>query len=130
MIIDSSALLAILKREPEAEAMSRGIAAASIRLISAGNLLEAGMVAEALRGEDGARDLDLLLFKLRIEVVPFTSRQADLARKAFRHFGKGLSKAGLNFGDCFAYALAKDTGEPLLYKGDDFSRTDIVAAGY
>ena len=130
MIIDSSALVAILKGEPEADAMSCGIAAASIRLISAGNLLEAGMVAEALRGEDGARDLDLLVHKLRIEVVSFTSRHADLARKAFRRFGKGLNKAGLNFGDCFAYALAKDTGEPLLYKGDDFARTDIVAAGY
>jgi ribonuclease VapC len=130
MIIDSSALVAILRNEPDAERMTRSIAGAATRVVSAGNLLEAGIVIEAKLGDQGARDLDLYLLKLGIEVVPFTPRQADLARKAYRRFGKGRDPAGLNFGDCVAYALAKESGEPLLFKGNDFSRTDIAAASY
>jgi ribonuclease VapC len=130
MIIDSSALVAIITNEPEAEPMTRSIASAGTRLVSAGNVLEAGIVIEARLGEEGGRDLDLYLHKLDIEVVEFTPRQASLARKAYRRFGKGRDPAGLNFGDCMAYALARDTGEPLLFKGGDFSRTDIAAAEY
>jgi ribonuclease VapC len=130
MIIDSSALVAIITDEPEAERMTRSIASAGTRLISAGNALEAGIVIEARLGEVGGRDLDLYLHKLGIEVVTFTPRQANLARKAYRQFGKGRHPAGLNFGDCIAYALARDTGEPLLFKGEDFSRTDVAAVEY
>ena len=93
-------------------------------------MLETSIVIEGRYGDEGARDFDLLMAKLVIEIVPLTSKQADLARKAYRRYGKGRNPAGLNFGDCFAYALAKDTGEPLLYKGDDFARTDITAAEY
>jgi ribonuclease VapC len=130
MIIDSSALVAIITDEPEAERMTRSIARSGTRLVSAGNALEAGIVIEARLGEVGGRDLDLYLHKLGIEVVTFTPRQANLARKAYRQFGKGRHPAGLNFGDCITYALARDTGEPLLFKGNDFTRTDVIAAAY
>ena len=130
MIIDSSALVAILRYEPEAELMTRSIASAARRVVSACNLLEASIVMEGRFGEAGGRDLDLFLAKLRIEIAPFTPDHAGIARRAFRLFGKGRHPAGLNFGDCCAYALAKETGEPLLFKGDDFSRTDIAAAPY
>lgn len=130
MIVDSSALVAIITGEPEAERMTRSIARSGTRLVSAGNALEAGIVIEARLGDSGGRDLDLYLHKLGIEVVAFTPRQANLARRAYRRFGKGRDPAGLNFGDCMAYALARDTGEPLLFKGDDFPRTDIAAAEY
>jgi ribonuclease VapC len=130
MIIDSSALVAIMTNEPEAERMTRTIASAATRLVSASTILEAGIVIEARLGGEGGHDLELYLHKLGIEVVPFTARQASLARKAHRAFGKGRHPAGLNFGDCMAYALARDTGEPLLFKGGDFARTDIAAAEY
>lgn len=129
MVIDSSALLAILLQEPEAERCARAIAQAERRLLSAANLLETGIVLQARYGDDGARDLDLLVLRLGIEVAPVTERQARLARRAYRHYGKGQHHAaGLNFGDCFAYALAQDVGEPLLYRGDDFGHTDVEPA--
>ncbi len=81
---------------------------------------------QARRGDEGARDLDLLLAQLNVEIVPFTARQADIARKAFRRYGRGRHDAELNFGDCCAYALAKDESSPLLFKGDDFSKTDVA----
>jgi ribonuclease VapC len=93
-------------------------------------LVEVGIVMQARRGDDGARDLDLLLAKLRIEILPFTARQAEIARKAFRRYGRGRHDAKLNFGDCLAYAVAKDESAPLLFKGDDFGRTDVVVASY
>jgi len=130
MIVDSSAVLAILRREPEADRFVASIGRATRPQMSAASVVEAGIVAEASRGEAGGRDLDLLLAKLGIEVATFTSRQADLARKAWRRYGKGRDPARLNFGDCLAYALAKDTGEPLLFKGGDFSQTDIAKAAY
>jgi ribonuclease VapC len=130
MIIDTSALVAILEQEPEAEQITRALASNSERMLSAANLVEVGIVMQARRGNDGARDLDLLLAKLRVEIVPFTARQAEIARKAFRQYGRGRHNAHLNFGDCFAYALAKDASAPLLFKGDDFRRTDVVAAQY
>ncbi|MGQ3353336.1 MAG: type II toxin-antitoxin system VapC family toxin [Phreatobacter sp.] len=128
MVIDTSALLAILLSEPDGEALLRAIAADGTRLMSAGSVLEAGIIAQARKGDAGSHALDLMITKLGIEVVAMTPRHADIARRAFRLFGKGQARAGLNYGDCIAYALARDTGEPLLFKGDDFSRTDVVAA--
>ena len=131
MVIDTSALLAILFLEPEAERFARAIAGAARRLISAGTLLETGIVLQARHGDEGARDLDLLVLKLGVEVAPVTARQVGLARRAYRQDGKGQGHpAGLNFGDCFAYALARDAGEPLLFKGEDFAQTDVEPAAY
>ena len=130
MIIDTSALVAIFDQEPEAERIARTLAAAPERMLSAANLVEVGIVMQARRGDDGARDVDLLLAKLRVEIVPFTARQAEIARKAFRRYGRGRHDAELNFGDCFAYALAKDAAAPLLFKGDNFGQTDVMAAPY
>ena len=130
MIIDTSALVAILEQEPEAERIARTLVVTSERMLSAANLLEVGIVMQVRRGDDGARDLDLLLAKLKVEIIPFTARQTDIARKAFRHYGRGRHAAGLNFGDCFAYALAKDQSAALLFKGDDFAQTDVMAAPY
>lgn len=130
MIVDTSALLAILEQEPEAERMARAIASDVGPSICSATLVEAGIVVQARRGDEGARDLDLLLAKLGVTVVPFTPRQADLARKAYRSYGRGQHPAALNFGDCFAYALAKDTAEPLLAKGEDYQKTDLVLASY
>lgn len=130
MIIDTSALVAILDQEPEAERIAHALAADPEPMLSAANLVEAGIVMQARRGDDGARDLDLLLAKLKVEIVPFTARQADVARKAFRRYGRGRHNAKLNFGDCLAYALAKDASAPLLFKGDDFVRTDVMVAPY
>jgi ribonuclease VapC len=130
MVIDSSVLLAILLQEAEADRFVQAIVLDAPRLLSAANLLEAGMLIRYRFGEAGSLDLDRLLNALRIEVVPVTERQAQIARDAHRRFGKGLHPAGLNFGDCFAYALAAESGEPLLLKGNDFSRTDLRAAPY
>ncbi len=130
MIIDTSALLAILQLEPEARRLIDAIRATGQRMISAATLVEASIVAESRLGEQGTRDLDAVLARLHVEVSPFTQSQAMQARRAFRRYGKGRHAAQLNLGDCFAYALAKATGEPLLFKGDDFSRTDIAIAQY
>jgi len=130
MIIDTSALVAILDQEPEAERIARTLASTPERMLSAASLVEIGIVMQARHGDDGARDLDLLLAKLRVEIVAFTARQAEIACKAFRRYGSGRHNANLNFGDCFAYALAKDQSAPLLFKGDDFSQTDVIVAPY
>ena len=130
MIIDTSALVAILDQEPEADRIVRAIAAVPDRMLSAANLVEAGMVMQARRGDEGARDLDLLLAKLKIEIVPFTARQAEIARRAFRRYGRGRHGAKLNLGDCFSYALATDESAPLLFKGDDFGQTDVAVTHY
>jgi len=130
MIIDTSALIALLEQESEAERIAHALAATSERMLSAANLVETGIVIQVRRGDDGARDLDLLLAKLRIETVAVTANHAAIARKAFRRYGRGRRAANLNFGDCFAYALAKDKSAPLLFKGDDFARTDLLAAPY
>lgn len=102
MIIDTSALVAILDREPEAGRIARTLASTPERVLSAASLVEIGILMQARRGDDGARDLDLLLAKLRVVIAPFTARQADIARKAFRHYGRGRHDAKLNLGDCFA----------------------------
>jgi ribonuclease VapC len=128
MVIDTSALIAILFGEPEALVFARAVADDPQKLISAFNSLETGIVVEARKGEAGGRELDLLLHRAQIDIVPMNAEQAELARAAWRKFGKGNHPAGLNIGDCCAYALAKYSGEPLLFKGNDFSQTDIIAA--
>lgn len=128
MVIDTSAVLAILQREPESARFAALIEADPIRLISAVSVLEAGMIAEVRKGEAGALELDNLLLRGQLQTVPFDAEQAGIARLAFRRFGKGRHPAGLNFGDCAAYALASSRGEPLLFKGEDFPQTDIAPA--
>jgi ribonuclease VapC len=128
VILDTSAIMAMLQEEPEAPAMEEALAAASAIAISAPSLVEASMVCEGRAGEKGARQLDSLLERLRPEIVPFTAELAALAREGWRRYGKGRHPAGLNMGDCFAYALAKSRNQPLLFKGDDFARTDVKAA--
>lgn len=128
MVIDTSAIIAILFQEPEAAQFSAAIEGDATRLMSAASVLEASIVVEAASGETGGRELDLLLYKAGIEIAAVTADQVELARRAYRAYGKGRHAAGLNYGDCFAYALAKASAEPLLYKGDDFARTDIAPA--
>lgn len=127
MIIDSSALVAILEREPEADDLVR-LAAASICRMSVANRLEASIVADSRSAWHGAR-LDELIAGLEIDIVPVSARHGEVARLAYRRFGRGSgSPAKLNFGDCFAYALSVTSGEPLLFVGDDFAHTDVVSA--
>ena len=126
MIIDTSALVSILDQEQEAERLAHAIATASERMLSAANLVETGIVMQVRRGDEAVRDLDLLLAKLKIEIIAVSVKQANLARKAFQRFGRGRHPARLNFGDCFAYALAKDSGAPLLFKGEDFRRRTLL----
>jgi ribonuclease VapC len=126
MVLDTSALLAVLLNEPEAPPFRLAIEADPVRLLSAASLVETAIVIEARVGEAGGRELDLLLQKAAIEIVAVTPEQAEIARHAFREFGKGRHPAGLNYGDCFSYALAQSLGEPLLFKGSDFSRTDVM----
>ena len=128
MVIDSSAVLAILQREPESSHFAALIEADPVRLISAVSVLEAGLIAEVRKGEAGALELDNFILRGQLQTVPFDVEQADIARLAFRRFGKGRHPARLNFGDCAAYALASIRGEPLLFKGEDFSKTDIETA--
>ena len=128
MIVDSSAVLAVLFDEPDAERYNEAILAASSLTMSAASFLEAAMVIESRLGFAGGDDLDAYVHRADIELVPVTPEQAHAARRAWRRFGKGNHPAGLNFGDCFAYALAEATREPLLFKGDDFVLTDIEAA--
>jgi ribonuclease VapC len=128
MVVDSSALIAILGREPEAAVFREAIRAAATRLLGAATSVEIGLVALARKGEPGLEQMRALLDGLKLEIVPLSDDQARLAIYAFRRFGKGRHPAGLNFGDCFSYALARATGEPLLFKGSDFPLTDIEAA--
>ena len=128
MVIDSSALIAVLLGEPDSKIFSEAIANTPKRLVSAFSALETSIVIESKKGEPGGRELDLLIHKARIEIVPVNEEQFELARRAGRDFGKGRHPAGLNIGDCCSYALSKYSGEPLLFKGDDFSKTDIQAA--
>ena len=125
MVLDTSALLALLLDEPEAEAFRAAVEDDPTRLVSAATLLETALVIEARKGEPGGRELDLLIHKADVVVVPVDTEHVALARKAYRRYGKGRHEAGLNFGDVFAYALARASGESLLFKGDDFSKTDV-----
>ena len=128
MILDSSPLVAILAKEPDSETYVQAISRAPRCRISAGNFIELSMVLEGQFGAELVRQCDALFRRIGIVIEPVTVEQAHLARQAFHDFGKGRHPAALNFGDCFAYALAKVTGEPLLFKGNDFKRTDIVSA--
>src|SRR5689334_8099642 len=128
MVIDTSAILAILQQEPEAVEFAQKIEVATTRLVSAGTILEASLLVERRCGKAGTSERDNFILRGAFELVPFDAAQASIAREAYRRFGKGRHAAGLNFGDCFSYALAKAQGEPLLFKGDDFSRTDISVA--
>jgi ribonuclease VapC len=125
MVIDTSALMAVLLQEHDADRVAQAIDAGLPRLLSAVNLLEASIVIESRKGEAGGRELDLLLYRAGIEVVAVDQNQAETARAAWRRFGKGRHPAGLNYGDCFAYALARSRRLPLLIRGDDFSQTDV-----
>ncbi|QAU48719.1 type II toxin-antitoxin system VapC family toxin [Bradyrhizobium guangzhouense] len=129
MIVDTSALIAILRNEPEAQRCALAIESHPIRRISAANFVEAAVVIDASRDPIASRRFDELMKEAQISIESVTQAQAQVAREAYRDFGKGSGHpARLNFGDCFAYALAKSTGEPLLFKGDDFIHTDIVSA--
>jgi ribonuclease VapC len=125
VVIDTSALVAIFLNEPERHLFLALIAAADSRLISAATVVEAGIVLEARLGEAAAREFELFLHHAQLEIVPVDSAQAEAARTAWRQYGKGRHPAALNFGDCFAYALAHVTGEPLLAKGTDFAQTSL-----
>jgi ribonuclease VapC len=126
MVIDTSALLALLFNEPEADDIELALDDDPVRLMSAANYLEAAIVVEARLGAAGGREFDLLVHKAGIDIVPVTVEQSEVARTAWRRFGRGRHEADLNFGDCFSYALAATSGEPLLFKGDDFGKTDLA----
>lgn len=128
MVIDSSALLAVLLGEPGAEMIAHAIAADPRRLASAFSILETAIVIETKKGEHAGRELDLLVHRAQIDVVVMDVGQVELARSAYRKFGKGRHPAGLTIGDCCSYALSRYTGEPLLFRGDDFTRTDVARA--
>jgi ribonuclease VapC len=128
MVIDSSAITAIALSEVEAETFEQLISNDPVRLISAATLLEVSIVIEARLGDAGGQELDKWLFRTGVDIVPVDLVQTEIARRAWRRFGKGRHSAGLNFGDCFSYALAIHRGEPLLFKGSDFSQPDITVA--
>ncbi len=128
MVIDTSAIVAIFFNEPDALHYRQRIAEDPVRLMSAATLVEVTMVIEGRFGEAGGTELDLWLQKANVDVVAVTADYADQARRAWRRYGKGRHPAALNYGDCFSYALALLTGEPLLFKGNDFSQTDVRAA--
>ncbi len=129
MILDTSAMVAILYREPEAAEFVRLIHDSEICRMSVATYVELAMVIEHQLGPEGMRQAEAFFRRAGVTIEPVTLDHGELARQGFLDFGKGRHKAGLNYGDCFAYALAKATGEPLLFKGDDFRQTDIKAAG-
>ena len=128
MVLDTSALLALLLDEAEAEDFRVALEDDTTRLVSAATLLETAIVIETRKGEPGGRELDALIHKAEVTVVAVDAEHVSEARRAYRRFGRGRHPAALNFGDVFAYALARTSGEPLLFKGDDFSQTDIAIA--
>lgn len=130
MVIDTSALVAILQDQPERRAFNEAIEAAERCVMSVASFVEISIIVESRYGSGGVRDLDLFLSKARIQLASVDADQAHIAREAFRHYGKGRHPAGLNLGDCFSYARAKTPDEPLLCKGTDFIQTDIaICAG-
>ena len=128
MIVDSSALIAVVNRESDAGRHEEAMLNAAYCRMSVVNILEASMVVEGRGGAAAGHELDVVLARAGIEPVPVTVEQLEAARQAWRRFGRGNHPAALNFGDCFAYALARVMDEPLLFKGDDFSQTDIAPA--
>jgi ribonuclease VapC len=129
MVIDTAAILAIALNEPDASEIEVRIAEDPVRLISAATVLEATMVLETRLGDPGGREFDFWLLKIGAEIVPVNAEQADAARRAWRRYGKGHHAAALNYGDCFSYALAVTRGELLLFKGEDFAKTDVNRSG-
>ena len=125
VVLDTSAVLALLQGEKEADRILAALADADVRRVSAATVVEAGIVLQARYGDHGERELDLFLQRAEVEVIPFSEEHATAARQAFRRFGKGRHPAALNFGDCFAYALAVVLDHPLLFVGTDFSATDV-----
>lgn len=130
MVVDTSVLLAILQGEPEQLQFVEAIAEAEYVLLSAASLVEASMLMDSRHGTRGVEDLDRFIERSNMEIVPVDVAQARIAREAFSRFGKGRHPAGLNFGDCFVYALARQRRDVLLFKGNDFSRTDIGIAAW
>jgi ribonuclease VapC len=131
VLLDTSALLAVLFAEPEATAMIRAVSRDPVRLVGAPTLVEASAVLTARKGSGGEVALDALLERMKIEVVPMSVDAARLARLAYAQFGKGVGDPGvLNYGDCLCYGIAMTEREPLLFKGDDFARTDVPAVAY
>jgi len=128
MIVDTSAVLAILFEEDDAELYARALTRADACRMSAANFVEAAIVVDAQTKDRGSRQFDAFVRRAGVVIEPVSEEQAHVARQAYTDFGKGRHPAGLNFGDCFAYALAKVTGEPLLFKGKDFRKTDITSA--
>ncbi len=128
MVIDTSALVAMLTDEPDAELLEARVAGDPVRTMSTASYLEAAIVIESRFGESGGRELDLWLHRASVDLVAVNADQAEVARAAYRQYGKSRHRAGLNYGDCFSYALAKVSGQPLLFKGDNFVHTDIAAA--
>jgi len=129
MIVDASAIIGILRAEPEAQEFSKAIVAARERRVSAVNFVEAAIIIDGSRDPIASRRFDELIREAELQIEPVTPAQARLAREAYRDFGKGSGhRAALNLGDCFAYALAKEKREPLLFKGEDFKHTDIARA--
>jgi ribonuclease VapC len=128
MIIDTSAIIAVLFNEDDAELYANLISQSDRRRMSAATFVETAIVVETQTKTNGGRQFDAFLRQAHIAIEPVTEEHAHIARQAFIDFGKGRHPAGLNYGDCFSYALAKATGEPLLFKGKDFSKTDLVAA--
>jgi ribonuclease VapC len=129
MVVDTSALLAVLFQEEDGDFYAEKLAITERKLIAPFNALEAEIVLEARKGDEGRRELDLLFYHSMIDIVPFDRAMTSLAAEAWRQFGKGHHPAGLNLGDCCAYALSVYTREPLLFKGDDFDQTDVKAVG-
>jgi ribonuclease VapC len=128
MVIDTSAVVAILRSEPAAPRLTAALDADPVRRMSAATLVETGIVMLTRYGEHGEREVDLFVQRAAIDVIAVSEEHAELARGAYRQYGKGRHPAGLNFGDCFSYALAAALDEPLLFVGDDFSKTDIKVA--
>lgn len=126
MVIDTSAFVVILANEPERPRFVEEIEAAESRLVSSATWVETSIVIESRYGAEGLRLFDLFLHKAAVALVPVDSDQAHAGRLAFSRFGRGRHRAGLNYGDCFSYALAITRGEPLLFKGDDFGHTDVI----
>jgi ribonuclease VapC len=126
MVIDTSALAAIFFAEPERQRFLNAITSAENRLLSAASVLETGILLESRQGEAAGREFDLFVVRANLQIVSVDAEQAELARSAWRRYGKGRHPAALNYGDCFSYALAKSSDEPLLAKGTDFALTDIA----
>lgn len=130
MVLDTSAVIAIIQNEPLADRLIAVVERDPVRRMSAASLVEAGILLQARYGDHGERELDLLVQRVRVEIIPVTEEHAEIARRCFRRFGKGRHPAALNFGDCFSYALAIALGEALLFVGDDFSRTDVALVDF